>query len=124
MMCNGTLARADGVEPPACRFEACRSIQLSYWRAQPSAPAWLPEAAFLTTVVDLDAGMKRTTGTVTGFRIAACLLPGRGSKIQVHERRRYPIEETPQRTRPSRQTRVSVSGSTNDPPCRTPSRHR
>jgi hypothetical protein len=27
------LARPEGLEPPAYRFEACRSIQLSYGRA-------------------------------------------------------------------------------------------
>jgi hypothetical protein len=28
-----TLARPEGLEPPAYRFEVCRSIQLSYGRA-------------------------------------------------------------------------------------------
>ena len=28
------MARPEGLEPPAYRFEACRSIQLSYGRAQ------------------------------------------------------------------------------------------
>jgi hypothetical protein len=30
-----TLVRPEGLEPPAFRFEACRSIQLSYGRAFP-----------------------------------------------------------------------------------------
>ena len=30
------LARPEGLEPPAYRFEACRSIQLSYGRARRS----------------------------------------------------------------------------------------
>jgi hypothetical protein len=29
-----SLARPEGLEPPAYRFEACRSIQLSYGRTQ------------------------------------------------------------------------------------------
>ena len=31
------MARPEGLEPPAYRFEACRSIQLSYGRAQSSS---------------------------------------------------------------------------------------
>ena len=31
-----TLARPEGVEPPTYRFEACRSIHLSYGRAKSS----------------------------------------------------------------------------------------
>src|SRR5437899_6223809 len=29
-----SMARPEGIEPPAYRFEACRSIQLSYGRAR------------------------------------------------------------------------------------------
>ena len=31
---RGSVARPEGLEPPAYRFEACRSIQLSYGRSQ------------------------------------------------------------------------------------------
>ena len=31
------MARPEGLEPPAYRFEACRSIQLSYGRARSSS---------------------------------------------------------------------------------------
>ena len=34
-MCSEEVARPEGVEPPAYRFEACRSIHLSYGRNPP-----------------------------------------------------------------------------------------
>ena len=36
------LVRPEGVEPPAYRFEACRSIQLSYGRAQQRTESTMP----------------------------------------------------------------------------------
>jgi hypothetical protein len=64
--------RPEGVEPPAYRFEACRSIQLSYGRADWRLDASIapnPDEVSTRTAVDDAALLRRcVSGSVAGAR--------------------------------------------------------
>jgi hypothetical protein len=53
------MVRPEGLEPPAYRFEACRSIQLSYGRVWPSMRSCDRTAWFCSSFVRV-SGFRRT----------------------------------------------------------------
>ena len=63
------MVRPEGIEPPAYRFEACRSIQLSYGRGCLTSLAldaarrkqWGPAAAAVTRIAVLRSMVVRAT---------------------------------------------------------------